>query len=141
MSNVDLVRSVYRAFADGDPAAVLASFDPEIEWQTPTTLPWSRGHYRSHAEVEEYFASFLAALESAEIEPQRFVAEGETVVAIGEERATSRASGRRFGARFAHVWTIRDGQVVSMEGIIDTATVCQAVIPDRTAESPVDTVC
>lgn len=129
MSNVDLISSLYRAFANGDAPAVLASLDPEIEWRTPTALPWSRGSYRGRAGVEEYFTDFLTALEEPGIEPQRLVADGDTVVAIGHERATSRTTGRRFEARFAHVWTVRDDRVTSMEGIIDTAAVLQAFEP------------
>ncbi|MBC3193174.1 hypothetical protein H7X46_19115 [Pseudonocardia sp. C8] len=44
-SNVDVVKSVYAAFARRDIPAVLAAFDRDISWQTPATLPWSAGAY------------------------------------------------------------------------------------------------
>ncbi len=30
--NVEIVRGVYEAIAQGDPMAVLAAYDPEVEW-------------------------------------------------------------------------------------------------------------
>lgn len=53
--------------------------------------------------------------------PKEFVAEGATVVALGEYCGTYRATGKSFKAPFAHVWKFHDGKVVSFHQYTDTA--------------------
>ncbi|MDQ4117033.1 MAG: nuclear transport factor 2 family protein [Actinomycetota bacterium] len=130
-SNVDLVKSIYAAFARGDVPAVLATFDQDISWQTPATLPWSTGDYHGPEGVAEYFGQFMTALTDPAIVTDEFLDAGDQVVVHGEERATSTATGRRFAARFAHSWTLRDGRVTRMRAIIDSATVRDSFTPAR----------
>ncbi|HZQ39082.1 MAG TPA: nuclear transport factor 2 family protein [Dehalococcoidia bacterium] len=106
--------------------AVLSAFDPAIVRHTPATLPWSRGDYHGHGGVREYFTSFLAALDEARILPNTLLACGDRVVGLGFERARVRAAGASFAAEFAHIWTVRDGRVVRLDGIVDTAAIRQA---------------
>ena len=124
--HLTVVRSAYAAFGRGDLDAVLAVFHPEIAWLTPATLPWSRGEYHGHQGVMEYFASFLAHLEEPRIVPDELLVCGERVVALGFERARARATGVAFAAAFAHIWTLRDGRAVRLQGIVDTAAIRQA---------------
>jgi len=53
--------------------------------------------------------------------PHDFVSEGDTVVALGDYSGTFKATGKSFTAPFAHVWTFRDGKVVSFQQHTDTA--------------------
>jgi len=53
--------------------------------------------------------------------PGEFVAEGDTVVALGEYSGTYKATGKSFRAPFAHVWKFRDGKAVSFWQHTDTA--------------------
>jgi ketosteroid isomerase-like protein len=129
MDSLELVESIYQAFNAGDVATVLASFDPAIEWRTPESLPWSTGTYRGHAAVGRYFDAFGAALREASVDPDSFERAGDLVVARGFERATVRTTGRRFEARFVHVWRIAGDRVVAMEGVADTAAVVAASSP------------
>jgi ketosteroid isomerase-like protein len=101
---LEVVQDVYAAFARGDLPAVLAHFDPAIEWRTPDTLPWSRGTYHGHAGAMEYFTSFLDALDEPHIVPRELVVAGDRVICLGVERARARSTGLSFEAEFAHVF-------------------------------------
>lgn len=135
-----IVRGAYDAFGREDLDAVLAAFAPDIVWQTPPTLPWSRGDYQGHDGVLAYFQSFLTHLAEPHIAPDELLTCGHRVVAVGFERARVRATGVTFAAAFAHVWTVRDGRVVRMQGIVDTATIRQAfgLEPTPTATTTID---
>ena len=121
-----LVKSVYDAFGRGDVASVLGALDPDVEWVTPPSLPWSRGRYVGHAGVHAYFASFLSALDAPRIEPETIEQGGSFTWSVGVERARVRATGAEFEARFVHLFTIRQGRIVRMEGIVDTASIRDA---------------
>jgi ketosteroid isomerase-like protein len=128
--DMQLVASVYAAFARGDIAAVMAPMRADVEWVTPPTLPWSRGTYRGPAELAEYFDSFAAALENPQVRPHELhpLSDGR-VIALGVERARARGTGATFETRFVHLWTLEDGVVTAMRGLVDTAAVQAAFAP------------
>jgi ketosteroid isomerase-like protein len=124
MSDVAVVEEIYAAFARGDVPGVMSAVDPDIDWVTPPTLPWSRGAYHGRDGLAEYFASFAAALEDARVEPHELCSvAGGRVIALGVERARARATGSAFEAPFVHVFTLRHGRVTAMRALADTAAI------------------
>ena len=126
-ANTTIIAAIYGAFARGDLDAVLSAMHPDLDWITPASLPWSRGRYRGHDGIGEYFRAFLGTLADASVEPDELIDAGDRVVAIGCERARGAAGGRAFQARFVHIWTLRDGRVTQMEGVVDTAAIVAAL--------------
>jgi ketosteroid isomerase-like protein len=120
---LETVEALYSAAARGDFEAFMGLLDPEVEWLTPETLPWSRGDYHGRDEVGEYFASIGEAVDDVRVEPDELISCGEHVVAIGIYSGGSRLTGRAFSARFAHVLTVDEGRVVAMRGFEDTAAI------------------
>jgi uncharacterized protein len=124
LSDVTVVEALYAAFARGDVPNVMAAIDPEVEWITPSTLPWSRGTYRGHDGLADYFTSFATALEDPRVEPHELCElPGGRVLALGVERGRARTTGTPFEVPFVHVFTVRDGRVTAMRGLVDTAAV------------------
>lgn len=125
-TSMEVAERLYASFARGDIAEALELLDPDVAWVTPETLPWSDGRYSGRDGVASYFAAFGAALENGRVEPDRMLDAGETVVALGHERATVRSTGRSFEAPFAHVITVRGGRVTALRGHVDTALIAAA---------------
>jgi uncharacterized protein len=119
----ETVKALYAAAGRGDFEAMMQLLDPDVEWITPQTLPWSRGDYHGRAQVGEYFASLGEAADDVRVEPAELLSCGEHVVALGDYSGRSRSTGRSFNARFAHVMTIREGKVAAMRGHEDTAAI------------------
>jgi ketosteroid isomerase-like protein len=102
--NVDVVRSIYRAWSSNESAADL--IDPELEYVNPSYAVESgvrhdRGALR---QIRDVYPDFR-------VEPERFVDGGEDVVVIGIARGTS-ASGLEAQWRQGYVWTVRDGRAI-----------------------------
>ena len=57
------------------------------------------------------------------VTPTRFVAEDDTVVATGTYSWKHRSTGKPAVVQMAHVWTFRDGKVISMQQHVDTLKV------------------
>ena len=49
------------------------------------------------------------------------------VFALGTYTARAITTGRTFKARFAHVWTMREGRIVRLQQVADTAQIAQAL--------------
>lgn len=59
--------------------------------------------------------------------PHEFVAQGDSVVSLGQYSGKYKITGKRFSAPFAHVWNLRNGKVVRFRQYTDTAVVQDAL--------------
>jgi ketosteroid isomerase-like protein len=64
--------------------------------------------------------------ETLEFEPREFIAQGDKVVSLGHYRWRVKTTGREFSSDFAHVFTVRDGKIVSFQEYTDTASAARA---------------
>ena len=120
-NNLDAVRDVYKAFAVGDIPSVLAKFAPDIHWTEAEGGPYGGISIGPDAVVENVFMKLGGEWDGFAAVPKEFVAEGSTVVALGEYSGTYKATGKSFKAPFAHVWKFKDGKAVSFHQYTDTA--------------------
>ena len=121
-TNTDVVRQAYEAFGRGDIAAVLDLLTDDVDWtlQGPSAIPWA-GTRRGREAVAEFFSLIGENLEFERFEPREFVAQGDTVVVLGDERSVVRPTGRAFENEWAHVYTLRDGKIAKGRFFEDTA--------------------
>ena len=112
--NVDVVRSVYEAWARDDLPGPAHLFDAQIEYVNPPEAvePGTRyGLAAFSRAVRDAFEGW----ETWQIEPERFIPAGERVAVVVRYRAHWRASGVDVGAHESALWTVRDGKVVRYE--------------------------
>jgi ketosteroid isomerase-like protein len=128
-ANVDLIRSLYAAFARGDGPAVLASMDPAIVWNEAENFPYAdRNPYVGHAAVAEgIFFRLATEWDHFQALPSEFLDAGDTVVALGYYKAAYKATGAPLNAQFAHIWRLRDAKITAFQQYTDTAQAARAV--------------
>ncbi|HEX2909362.1 MAG TPA: nuclear transport factor 2 family protein [Chloroflexia bacterium] len=123
--NITTAQNLYAAFGQGDVPAVLAVFDPQIEWVEPEGSP-TPGTYRGPQDIlEKVLAQFPVVYGPMEIITQDYIDGGDKVVVLGEYRLQDR-SGRPVSAPFAHVWDIRDGKFTRYQDYTDTTVMAGA---------------
>lgn len=110
--NIELVRKGYQAFAAGDTDTLMGLFDDDIEWVQPGESGVS-GTYRGKGQLKEYLMRL--AEKSPTIRPQRFLADGDTVIVLSEAFV-----GGDHGDS-AEVYTVRNGKTVRVQVYADTA--------------------
>jgi ketosteroid isomerase-like protein len=86
--NVEKFRSAIEAFNREDVDDALKEIDPQVEWQTPRSLPDARTYY-GHQGVKSWWETMSDAFEELRLEPGEFkdLGEGKVLVPV-------RASGR-----------------------------------------------
>jgi uncharacterized protein len=111
---LEVARDVYRRFAEGDIAGFLNLCAEDIEWVVngPATLEKCRA-FRGRSGVQEFLDILGRTWEFSEFAPREFLADGSTVVVLGEEKGKDRKSAMPFENRWAHVFRVKDGHVVS----------------------------
>ena len=120
-SSLDTVRGIYGAFAAGDIPGVLGARSPDIRWTEAAGGPYGGVSIGPLAVLADVFMKLGGEWDGFSAVPDEFVADGDTVVALGEYSGTYKATGKSFRAPFAHVWKFADGKAVSFHQHTDTA--------------------
>ena len=120
--NRALVQRGYDAFGRGDIETLLSLFDENIEWATPgpPELP-TAGRRRGRRQVAEFFQALNGMSEIQRFEPHTFVCEGDRVVVLGRAAERLKATGKVLDSEWVHVFTVKNGKIVSFQEYLDTA--------------------
>ena len=122
--NVAIVRNGYEAFGRGDLDALIDTMDANVEWTSPGPSDLATaGKRQGHQQVKQFFATVNELYDFQRFEPHTFVADGDTVVVLGEDTVTLKATGKTVSESWAHVFTIRNGKIARFQEYIDTAAV------------------
>jgi ketosteroid isomerase-like protein len=128
MTNTQIVRDAYAAFLRGDVAALLELLDDHVVWKPITgAAPYvpTGGERRGKASVGEFFQTLGQTITFEQFEPRQYVAEGDTVVALGHYRATT-STGKSFESDWVMVFTIRNDKIASFQEFTDVAAINDA---------------
>ena len=126
-TSLSVVQSIYAAFARGDMPAFLSTLAPDVRWTEAEGFPYGGTYTGPNAILEGVFMRLGTEWDGFAATPQRFVADGDTVIVLGEYSGTYRATGKRFVAPFVHVWELAGGKVASFRQHTDTAVVQAAM--------------
>jgi len=110
-SNAAIIRKVYEDFSNGDTAAVLAAFEPGIEWHIPGHSRLS-GDYKGHGRITEFFVRVMELCGGTlRLDVHKVLAEGDDVVALVTVHAQRDGASGAFPE--VHVWRMLNGSVAS----------------------------
>ena len=124
---VDTVRRFYDALGRGDVPAIFLVLDAQIEWTEAERFPYYSGTWHGpQAVLDNLLLPIARDWDGFSATAADFVAQGGRVVALGQYTGTYKRTGRSMAAAFAHVWTVRDGKIVSFVQYTDTAKVLEA---------------
>ena len=130
MSNVQLAKDIYAAFGRGDIPAVLAAFDPGIEWREAEGHPYQpdgAAWVGPQAILEQLFMRLGSEWEGFTVNVRSLHDAGEHVAMEGRYTGLYKASGKSLDAQVCHILRFRDGKLVSFQQYVDTGQL-QAVM-------------
>ena len=110
--NVEIVRAVYEAVNRRDWDAAFRDQRPDVEMTIPPGL--NAKTYRGPEEIQGFWEEVFTPFEAWTAEPEEFFEHGDQVAAVVKARARPKGSSAEIENRTGHLWTIRDGAVVSM---------------------------
>jgi len=128
--NRKVVEQAYASFKAGEIPKLLQSMSEDITWQLPEieNVPFS-GKRQGRGAVAQFFSTLASLQEARSFEPREFIAQGDKVAVLGHYVWQVKANGRTYGADFAHVFTVRGGQIVAFHEYTDTAAGARAFRP------------
>ena len=127
--NTQTVKDCYAAFKRGDVATILSNLAETIEWEavkgTEGVAPHA-GTRRGRAAVGEFFQILASTIDFQAFDPKEFIAQGQTVVALGSYRATVKSTNRSIASDWAMIFEFLDGKVVRFREFTDSAQIVRA---------------
>jgi ketosteroid isomerase-like protein len=131
-SNKELLRNAYRRWNDtrgGSVADWMALVDNDIAFgslaEGAEVLPFTAPIQGKEA-LKSYFDGLLANWTMIHYTVDAYVAEGDSVVAIGTTAWTNRHTGKTVETRKVDVWKFRNGKAVEFYEYYDTARIAAA---------------
>jgi len=113
--NVEIVRRLFDAVARHDTEAVLAAYDPNVEYdfsKSPLVALVGSTVYRGHEGMRQWVRDRYESWESIADDCQELIDAGQAVVSFVVTRGRGRSSGVETELQHYGVWTIADGKIV-----------------------------
>jgi hypothetical protein len=129
MSNLEIVKGMYGAFARRDGIAIRNYFHPDIEWIQNEGFPDGGRHVGIDTLMNEVFPRLRTQWENWQVVIDEYLDAGQAIVALGEYRGTHKSTGKSMTAAFAHVYDVREGRITRYRQYTDTAVVREAMSP------------
>jgi ketosteroid isomerase-like protein len=118
MSNLEIIKELYAAFAAGDMDRILELCDPDCVVLQDDALPWG-GRYEGLDGVATFGLALGGTVDSVVTSDGLFEA-GDRVIQFGRSRGTVVANGAVFDMPEVHVWTLCNGMVTTAEFYTDS---------------------
>jgi len=122
-TNKEIVENAYASFATGDVPAALGAMADDIQWTEADGFPLAGTYVGPQAVLEGVFMRLGEIGDDFAVVPEQFVADGETVVALGSYGWKHKSSGEQAVVKMVHVWTMNGGKAVAFQQHVDTLKV------------------
>jgi len=134
MSNstqVAVVRRLYEARGNAEVIRQVLALD--VRWEVVEGFPYSGVYVGLDDVLRNFFGRLFQAFESFVAVGTEFFESGDRVIALGSYAGRAKRTGKRFTARFAHVWTLQDGLIVRLQQCADTVQLARALADEDEA--------
>lgn len=126
MTNADIIRDLYEAFAKGDVPAVLGAFDDNISWTEAEGFMYGGTYNGPNAVLENVFMRLGTEWEGFTASPERIVDGGDgNVISTGTYSGKYLNTGKSVTVPFAHAWELSDGKINKFTQYTDTAVIAR----------------
>jgi ketosteroid isomerase-like protein len=126
-SNKDIIRNTYEASPAEKGQRLQAALAPDASWTEAAGFPYAGTYVGFEAIAAGVFKRLATEWIDYRAEAHTYLEDGDRVAAFGVYSGTYRATGKAMTATFAHLYTLKDGKIVSMEQVVDSAMVTAAL--------------
>jgi len=119
--NLETVKGLYESFAEGDIEAIRDIMDSDVELHEPKGIAGGGTHHGFDEIAENVLSRLGTEWVDVSVVPDRYVADGDTVVALQTWSGTYNETGKSVEYPGAHVFEFEGGKIVQWRSYADTA--------------------
>jgi ketosteroid isomerase-like protein len=123
--NVSVVRRLYQA--RGNPEVIRQVLASDVRWEVVEGFPYGAIYVGLDRVLRDFFGRLFTDFDDFVANGSEFFESGEHVIALGSYTGRVKRTGKRFTARFAHVWTLQGGVIVRLQQCADTVQLARAL--------------
>ncbi len=117
-AETETLRAAYAALNRGDVSAMVALFDPQIEYSEPAGFPGA-GTYRGRGELERHVTKMRGQWAEGTCEPERFIMAGDKIVVFAQVHVRFENHTDWIDGPVTDVYTFRGGTAVHWRTFAD----------------------
>ena len=119
--NLELVMSLYDAFAKKDIETMLGFLSADLEWGEPEN-PFNPagGTKKGHAGFLEWLNIGKNTEDILYLEPKRFLTDKDSVAVIGFMKCRAKSTNKIYESDFVHFIVIKDNKILKFQEFFDT---------------------
>lgn len=128
MTNLDIIRSTY----DGDNSEenaenLMRYLADDVQWTEAIGFPYAGTYIGKQAVADQVFARLAREWDSYQVHIERYICQGDDVIALGSYSGVFKQTGRAFNARVAHHWQLQAGRIIRFEQFVDSLPVVEVM--------------
>jgi ketosteroid isomerase-like protein len=116
--DVEILKDAYEALNRGDIPQALDALAADAQWSEHSDLP-EAATYRGRDVIRAFLEDYLESWDEFHQETEELIPGGNKVAVLLHLSARGKGSGIEVAARYAHVWTMRDGKGVRVDAYAD----------------------
>ena len=117
-TDLDTIRASYMAMNEGDAQGALDALHRDAVWRESPELPGG-DVFEGRAAIEAFLQGYLEQWDVFHQQVESTVRKGDRVLVMIQMTAVGRESGAEVSARYAHLWTMRDGLGAEVDAYYD----------------------
>lgn len=126
MSNGEIIKALYEAFASGDVPTLLAGFADNIEWTEAKGFMYAGTYVGPEKVLEGVFMRLATEWEGFTATAEKIVDGNDgNVMVVGTEGGKFLATGKTSVVPCVHEWELVDGKVTKFRQHLDTLTLAK----------------
>src|SRR5665213_936446 len=125
-ANLKLIRATYEGKSEDNGRNLLAALAPDASWTEAEGFPYAGTYVGAEAIIAGVFHRLGSDWIGYKAEVHTYLEDGDKVAAFGVYSGTFVATGKAMTAPFAHLYTLRDGKIITMHQYVDTVLVARA---------------
>ena len=117
-TDLDTIRASYGALNRGDVQGALSALHRDAVWRESPELPGG-DEFEGRAAVEKFLEGYLEQWDVFHQQVESMLHRGDRVLVNIRLTAVGRGSGAEVSARYAHLWTMREGRGARVDAFYD----------------------
>jgi uncharacterized protein len=125
--NTKIAAQMYETFMAGDVEGFINLFSEDASWHAPEieNVPLN-GKFSGRENLAGFISGIDEYEEFLKFEPTEYIAQGDRVVILGSFLARSKTTDKQYATDFAHIITVKEGEITSFYEFFDNAAAGRA---------------